>query len=99
MKYILEMIAPHVTVMCRVRGERSPAMSAFEWLLAAVLTNMRAQNGGCRKTFDAMWASVGPLSAVNSHVFVEAGRLGETFPAFCALMWSVSFMHVQNVNA
>jgi len=93
------MIAPHVTVMSGVRGESSPAMSAFEWLLAAVLTDMRAQNGGSREAFDTMWASVGPLSAVNSHVFVEAGRLGETFPAFCALVWAVFGMHVQNVNA
>lgn len=66
-------IAPHVTIMRRMRGERSPAMSAFEWLLATVLTDMRAQNGGSREAFDAMWASVGPLSTVNPHVFVEAG--------------------------
>ena len=74
-------------------------MSAFEWLLAAVLTDMRAQNGGGRKAFDAMWASVWPLSTVNPHVFVQAGRLGETFPAFCALVWTILFMHVENVNA
>lgn len=93
------MIASRVTVMRRVRGERSPAMSAFEWLLAAVLTDVRAQNGGSREGLDAVRALVGLLSAVNPHVLVEAGRLRETFPAFCALMWTVVFMHVKNVNA
>ena len=93
------MIASHVTVMRRVRGERAPAMSALEWLLAAVLTDMRAQNGRSSEAFDAVRASVGPLSAVNPYVLVEAGRLRETFPAFCALVWTIFFMHVQNVNA
>lgn len=92
-------IAPHVTIMRRMRGKRSPAISAFEWLLAAVLTDMRTQNGGGREAFDAMWASVGPLSTVNPHVLVEARRLGETFPAFCALVWTILVMHVENVNA
>ena len=92
-------IAPHVTIMRCMRGESSPAMSAFKWLLAAVLTDMRAQNGGGREAFDAMWTSVGPFSTVNPHVLVEAGRLGETFPTFCALVWTILVMHVENVNA
>ena len=85
--------------MRRMRGERSPAVSAFEWLLAAVLTDMRAQNGRGREAFDAMWAPVWPLSTVNPHVFVQAGRLRETFPAFCALVWTILVMHVEDMNA
>lgn len=96
---ILVMIASHVTVVRRVRGERAPAMSAFEWLLAAVLTDMSAQNGRSSEAFHAVRASVWLLSAVNPQVLVETRRLRETFPAFCTLVWTIFFMYVQNVNA
>ena len=36
------MRATHVAVMRRVRGEHPAAVLAFEWFLAAVLSNVRA---------------------------------------------------------
>ena len=64
-----------MTVMCCVRRERPSAVSALEWLLSAVLANVRAQNRRSSEGLHAVRTLVGPLTAVYSHVFVEAGRL------------------------
>ena len=55
----------HVTQM-HVRSE-------LERLFSAVLTNVCPENGGSGKRFDTMWTLVGSFSAVNPHVFIEAG--------------------------
>ena len=64
-----------MTVMCCMRRERSLTMPAFEWLLSTVLANVRAQNRRSSEGLHAVRTLVGPLTAVYSHVFVEAGRL------------------------
>lgn len=46
-----------------------------------------------------MWALVWSLSTMHSHVFVKTGRLREALAAFCALVWTVLFVHVKDMNA
>ena len=91
--------APHVAVVRGVRGERAPAVLALERLLAAVLPDVRAQDGRGGERFDAERALVRPLAAVHAHVLVEAGRLREALVAHAALVRPVLLVHVQHVDA
>ena len=97
--YVFKVITPHVTIMRRMRGKRPTAISALEWLLSAVLANVRAQNRRSSEGLHTVRTLVGPVAAVYSHVFVEAGRLSEAFSTFFTLMWAMFLMHVKNVHA
>lgn len=90
--------ASNVAVMRRVRSERTLTMLAFEWLLSAVLTYVRAQYRRGRERLHAVWTFVRPLSAVYSHVLVEAGRLRKALSTNRASVRTVFLVYVQHVN-
>ena len=93
------MCAPHVAVVCGVRGERLAAVLALEGLLARVLANVRAQDARGGEGLVAVDALVRSLAAVHAHVLVETGRLAEALGAHAALVRPVLLVHVQDVNA
>ena len=62
----------NMTIMRRMRGERAPTMLTLEGLLPTVLTDVCAQNRRSCEGLDAVRTFVWFLSAVYSHVFVEA---------------------------
>lgn len=98
-RFLFSVSSTHVTVMSRVWGKGSSAVPTLEGLLTAMLTDVCAQNRRSSESLDTVWTLVRSLTAVNSHMFVEAGWLWETFAAHCTLMRTMLLMYMQNVNA
>lgn len=93
------MCPSHVTVMSGVGSKRFSTVTAFEWFFATVLAYVSSQDGGCCKCFTAEGTLVRSLPTVNPEVFIQTGRLRKLLTTFFALVWTMLFVDVKDVDA